>query len=558
MVGKARAGWAKVLVFAVMLVLVFGQVPTQAIAEVLQPEAAPVVEETAGEKSEPVAEEPSDGDVSDAVVEEGTVEPEGTSTADDAVVAEEGAEDEGTTPEVQGPQAVVEGEPEAEADADTLAAPKTGDYNLYWYALIPGVTDDSSLNADAKWNGMGVSTIYDAVDPTSVPHSITIFDPADCRYASDKTGEGVRKTLYPNIQDPATGKWYTYAKAGSPEADKANTYTLTPIRVIVGDGANAGGNDYNPIVSNNSPSTSRKNNTYHIDNLITLNDTERIQYSFAVKDVNKESFELVDPEFYSGRVEINSNESIIKDKTPDVKAYKETGKPYVETTKVVNGITYDFTGWYRDQELTKPCDFSQPMTKNVTYYGSYVPRTGSLTLQKDVTGNVGDVTKHFTFTLTGIPDNTYGVEYGNVADGDTLHESWLVVSNGSAQIALKDNETAKILGLPAGAKVSIKETVSGNAGTSTTAKVGDGQPVTVASADGKTETAPVEAPIPNEKNGNITVLFTNNADLQPATGITTATTPMLGLLATAGVGAAVLIAQRKRSTRKSDSNAWKE
>lgn len=59
------------------------------------------------------------------------------------------------------------------------------------------------------------------------------------------------------------------------------------MRVIVSDGANAGGNNKNPVI--NSGIT-----TFHLDGVVTLNEKDRYTVNFALKDAGAADFTLVD------------------------------------------------------------------------------------------------------------------------------------------------------------------------------------------------------------------------------------------------------------------------
>ena len=68
-------------------------------------------------------------------------------------------------------------------------------------------------------------------------------------------------------------------------------------------------------------------------------------------------------------------------------------------TKVVDGITYELKGWYKDEECTDLVEWdTERITQNTTYYAQYVPAGKDITIEKKVTGSLGDVQKEFAFT----------------------------------------------------------------------------------------------------------------------------------------------------------------
>jgi hypothetical protein len=100
------------------------------------------------------------------------------------------------------------------------------------------------------------------------------------------------------------------------------------------------------------------------------------------------------------------------------------------------------------------------------------------------------------------------------SDGETV-----TFTNGTATITLRHGQTKTIAGLPAGATISVKETgLSGNAKTSTTASVNGRTATTIKEASSTaTETSEVSASITS--GGTATVAVTNNAEVEPDTGI---------------------------------------
>ncbi len=126
-----------------------------------------------------------------------------------------------------------------------------------------------------------------------------------------------------------------------------------------------------------------------------------------------------------------------------------------------------------------------------------------VTLTKSVTGNMGDWSKEFTFTITGV-------------DGT---------------VTLKHNGT-KTFSAPIGSTVTITE--SGNDGYKVTATV-NGQPVDVVNG---AITFTVSA------DGNA-IVFINNKEAQIDTGLAADSTPFAVLFAVAALGAVLLLKKRR-------------
>ena len=222
----------------------------------------------------------------------------------------------------------------------------SGEYNLYYYALIPGHQADNG-NADENWLGLGVSTIKGAPNPNSLSLGTQISS------SSFKVPEpGNVKSLYPNIT--INDVTYTYAAPGSGNETNEGYYTLSPYRVVVANGANAGNNGYNNTVN-------AGRNTYHWDFVMNLNTPGVYTVNFAVDYPGDEAFETLTE--YATRVNGGTQENSIT--KPSAKV--------VPSQMTKDGITYRFSGWYLDEECSIPANFNRTITSNTTYYGKYNP-----------------------------------------------------------------------------------------------------------------------------------------------------------------------------------------
>ena len=256
-------------------------------------------------------------------------------------------------------------------------------YYLYCYTLIPGKTVNSSGTPDSVWNGMGVGSITGLGKPGSNHKDKVVLDNG---YGSTAGVMITYPTEYPDIT--YHGKPYKYAKTEE-EKYKEGFYTITWFRVVQDNGANAGNNGYNPVVDTANYPNKR---TYHLDGQITLNEHDIVAIDFKLKDARSSTFELVDPETYSRRVD---KDTVLGDLTsPVLRVPTKYESATYPQEKSVNGITYEFVGWYDNEEFTgNPVDFnSYQVTEHTTFYGKYVPKDTIeedqpfITVEKHITG----------------------------------------------------------------------------------------------------------------------------------------------------------------------------
>lgn len=228
---------------------------------------------------------------------------------------------------------------------------------------------------------------------------------------------------------------------------------------------------------------------------------------------------------------------------------KKPSNAEVPETKTVDGVTYQFDGWYKDEACTQKANFDGTITQNTTYYAHYVPQSGSLSVSKNVTGSAANVDQSFTFELRcdDLAGKTFAAEgaVSSVAFND----------QGVATVQLKHGQSVTLTKVPAGSRVAVRETgLSGNARTSSTVSVNNGPSETVAT-DGQTATASKTVTIAS--NQTQTLAFTNSAEAVSATGISLDAGPMAGLFAVAAAGAGALAASGYKR-RKREQGAWKE
>ena len=273
---------------------------------------------------------------------------------------------------------------------------ESSSYYLYCYTLIPGKTVNSAGTPDSVWNGMGVGSITGLGKPGQYTDKAVL----DNGYGT----AGVMITYpteYPDIT--YNGKTYKYAKTEE-EKYKEGFYTITWFRVVQDGGANAGNNGYNPVINGYK--------TYHLDGQITLNENDIVAIDFKLKDARSSTFELVNPETYSRRVEKNKFLGDLRE--PNLRVPTEYDRATYPQTKYLNGITYEFVGWYDNEEFTgEPMesisDFSSyQVTKHTTFYGKYVPKDTIEEDQPFIT-----VEKHITGIEESLINTNFYVKVGN-------------------------------------------------------------------------------------------------------------------------------------------------
>ena len=166
-------------------------------------------------------------------------------------------------------------------------------YKLYYYALIPGMDADANTDPNTRWFGLGVGAISGVNAPS--------------RYAVDTKitgGNIVTGPACPNIEYPAgSGNVFKYAVAGSENAYKEGYYTLTKLRIVVSNGANAGYNGYNSTVASGT-------NTFHFDYICVLNEKNIYTVNFNVMWPGSD--EYVALEDYAVRVKEGTAENSLK------------------------------------------------------------------------------------------------------------------------------------------------------------------------------------------------------------------------------------------------------
>lgn len=180
----------------------------------------------------------------------------------------------------------------------------------------------------------------------------------------------------------------------------------------------------------------------------------------------------------------------------------------------------------------------------ITFCNEYSTR--ALTLAKIVTGNQGDHTKKFKFTIN-LANLTYGGEdteytYSTKIGSQTRTGTITVGEDGTAdlEVELAHNDTFEIKGLPQGATYTITETDASASGYTTTSSGATTNCSNVSTSDGKR----VASGGPLSASAN--VIFTNHKEGTVPTGILLTVAPFAVLMIVGAAGVTVIL-KRKHS-----------
>lgn len=184
-------------------------------------------------------------------------------------------------------------------------------------------------------------------------------------------------------------------------------------------------------------------------------------------------------------------------------------------TKVVDGITYKFVGWYNEaNELISDDDWSYKPNDaeladgTVNFYAKYVPVTANLTITKTLSGNMYNENDKFKFTVT--------------YDGE------------EQKITLGNNDS-KIISIPVGAEVTISENPDGYKSSLAESTLAD------LSSD-KWQNDSITFTMPTD---NVSVVINNDKTITIDAGVVVSTLPYVLMLAVVVGGVTVTVTRRK-------------
>lgn len=212
--------------------------------------------------------------------------------------------------------------------------------------------------------------------------------------------------------------------------------------------------------------------------------------------------------------------------TETIKSYGETGLP--------SRSGYEFLGWSKVQDATEATykagdkiivDETDAPTKNVLF-AIWKQSTVKLTVTKTVTGNFGDKSKAFEFSMkVDNGDNSFDL----TVNGKALTKG----TQGDYTFSLKHGESIEIKGIPVGKQIVLAETKAENYGV----KFGENDMITsgprTVTIGGLT--ADTEIAVENYRN------------TQPDTGVLVDSLPYILIIAcVAGVAALFFIRRRKK------------
>ena len=461
-------------------------------------------------------------------------------------------------------------------DIAVVESSSTGTYNLYVYTQVPGFADDNYNDKDyhnSVWNGMSIGKISGVTAPSEANAGLVYSS----TQISDKLGKEIvvdsgQFPVIPILQDNKKTYVDYYYETDPRKPDNAPYYTIDWYRVVVSSGANTGKNgtdgDWESETLKNkytkgdyaSPISPVNGNQYHLDGKLHFHDNVHINVDFKVQDAGKTGFEL-EPDYtaiYKTDKDKNNQVSLQNAHRPDkdsLNGNKWTATPLYPQTKKEGKITYQFDGWYTNEDCTgNQFDFKKDtITEDTTFYAKYVPisEETDVTITKQVTGLLGDTNKEFEFSATVTND---GKNITSQIDAVDENDSKVNLS----AFKLKHNQKITLKNVPVGATVTVTENAPGVHYKVTATGYTDEQDggnnvsftyITVKSADAvetasETGTETAMAVMTAVEADDIVV--TNHAILKPDTGVLLDTLPYIVILAVVAGGVALLMLRKRR------------
>ena len=398
-----------------------------------------------------------------------------------------------------------------------------GEYPLYVYTLVPGKKINSDENSDNKWNSMQIGTIKYNAPATNLAAGTAV-------YAGNATIQsliGNTITIDPKLFPMIEG--YRIA-TNAEQKNQQGYYTVDWVRVVVSGGANAGNNASDGIIN---PVVQSRYYTFHLDGVLSPNETDFNTVSFAVKEPGQDDF-VINQNFIN-RVPTGtymSNNTLVR-----IPSERE----YPTQKRGSDGKRYKFEGWYKT-EACNPEDkveswSDECITTNRIYYARYIPDSVDVELTKHVAGKFGDQSKEYEF------------EYYYTENGQQSEHKTVKLKNGETQVILQD--------VPIGAVLTIIEkaskgyTLTSNIGSVSGTEDDEEKTVTI-SVYGDTATQAEESEVAayatevTGRTDKLKVELTNTRDFDPDTGVLLDTLPYIVILAVVAGGVALLMLRKHR------------
>lgn len=298
----------------------------------------------------------------------------------------------------------------------------------------------------------------------------------------------------------------------------------------------------------------------HVDCNITIKSTQSYTAVFWVNQPDNSGYQKVYAKDYSLKSDGTADKYVGKVTPNDIKKYAGVYMDEIADTKVYNGVTYQFVGWYPENtlgeaqgnDLITVSQWAQSgLTSNgnttigynpsltelsdgaVNFYAKYVPVSANLTVSKTVTGKLGDTNKAFTFQILNEEDQPVTLTNDNCQFGDG--SGTLAEGGTTGKFTLKHGDTVTIKNLAPGT-YKVTEIGDDLTGYETSWKVG---------TDGEVKEKSTEASV-TMSGTNMTLAFTNHATLKPDTGVLLDTLPYIVILAVVAGGVALLMLRKHR------------
>ena len=358
-----------------------------------------------------------------------------------------------------------------------------------------GIT--ASYNESTKTISMNFPSNYE-LNPDYTYTVTATIEPSEAAYEAYKNNGGV----FPNTPDAGTG---THA-----DANESGFYCNTSATLTYNNGKEKKTVSYDKPVIQLEPKVNDLTITKVVtdDNQEGNPDVANISYNFTI---TPGSSVTVDDGTYGAATFSNNEGTVTINGTGTANV---TGLPLgtytvTETTPTTDPTGYEFNA--NGSTLTGSATLTKDAAGRVTITNNYKLKQLKVTILKDVTGNMGDTNREFSFTA--------GSENFTLKDKD------------------KNTSSKKEITVPYGSDLSITEDDYSGDGYTTTYQVGseNAQSGSTCRLTNITE--------------DTTVTFINEKNVNPPTGVTTNVTPYI-IMAVLAAGAAVFFVMNRRPQGK--------